>query len=155
MVKRRIGYETLLKDVVEAVKNSPEELSQVLDTSSQVISAAHEMTKDEIALISAYLKSDLKEFAESFEESKKSPFYLTIADSIWENLFSASDKTKVEWAELLKEVEHQGEYRAGDLIGLGELVCDHCGHKTSYNHPVEIIPCIECNHTIFSRVSHS
>jgi hypothetical protein len=152
MVKRRIGYEKLLKDVVEAVKNSPEELNQVMDTSSKVMSAANEMTKDEIALISAYLKSDLKEFAEEFEESKKSPFYLMIADSIWETLFSASDKTKVEWVELLQEVEHQGVYHVGDLIGLGELICDHCGHKTAYNHPTEITPCIKCEGAVFSRI---
>ena len=66
------------------------------------------MTKDELALVSAYVKSDLKEFAESFEESKAGPFYLMIADSIWQGLLDITDRTKVEWVELFDDLEHQG-----------------------------------------------
>ncbi|TON33432.1 hypothetical protein CGH62_15285, partial [Vibrio parahaemolyticus] len=32
-------------------------------------------------------------------------------------------------------------------------VCDECGHKTTYNHPTIIIPCIKCGHKGFSRQS--
>jgi len=55
--------------------------------------------------------------------------------------------------ELFDDLEHQGLYEAGEVIGLGTLVCDECGHKTTYNHPTVIIPCIKCNHTGFSRQS--
>lgn len=151
MPKRKTGYEEMLEDVIETLKHSPDEVNQVLQTSGKVISAANDMTKDELALISAYVKADLKEFADSYEESKSGPFYLTIADSIWQGLLEITDRTKVEWVELFEDLEHQGLYEAGEVIGLGNLVCDECGHKTSYTHPTVIIPCIKCGHTGFSR----
>ncbi|HAS6260616.1 TPA: zinc ribbon-containing protein [Vibrio vulnificus] len=151
MPKRKSGYEEMLEDVIETLKHSPDEVNNVLERSGKVISAANDMTKDELVLISAYVKADLKEFADNYEESKSGPFYLTIADSIWQGLLEITDRTKVEWVELFEDLEHQGLYEAGEVIGLGVLVCDECGHKTSYNHPTVIIPCIKCGHKGFSR----
>ena len=62
-----------------------------------------------------------------------------------------TDRTKVEWVELFSDLEHQGLYEAGEIIGLGVLVCENCGHKTEYTHPTEIIPCIKCGKKEFSR----
>ncbi|UUM31216.1 zinc ribbon-containing protein [Vibrio japonicus] len=151
MPKRKEGYEEMFEDVVEALKHSPDEVNRVLEKSGKVVEAANDLTKDELALVSAYVKSDLKEFAESYEESKSGPFYLMIADSIWQGLLEITDRTKVEWVELFDDLEHQGLYQAGDVIGLGILVCDECGHKTEYNHPTVIIPCSKCGCTGFTR----
>jgi len=74
-----------------------------------------------------------------------------IANSIWQGLLEITDKTKVEWVELFQDLEHQGLYKAGDMIGLGILVCENCGHHVEYNHPTEIVPCIRCGNTAFSR----
>ncbi|AEH33713.1 putative alpha helical protein [Vibrio anguillarum 775] len=151
MPKRKTSYEEIVDDVIETLKHSPDEMSQVLQTSGKVVDAANNLTKDELALISAYVKADLKEFADSFEESRSSPFSLMITNSIWQGLFDITDKTKVEWVELFQDLERQGLYQAGEMIGLGMLVCDHCGHKTQYNHPTEIMPCIQCGQTAFTR----
>lgn len=152
MPKRTSGYEEKFAEVVETIKHSPEELNHVLETSGEVAHAAKDMTKDELALISAYLKSDLKEFAEEYEEGKSGPFYLMIANSIWQGLLDITDRTRVEWMELFQDLEHQGVYKAGDVIGLGNLVCEKCGHKTQYNHPTVIEPCSKCGCEEFSRV---
>ncbi|MCG7491185.1 zinc ribbon-containing protein [Vibrio sp. Of14-4] len=151
MSKSKSGYEEMFEDVVEVLKHSPDEINRVLETSEKLVEAANDMTKDELALVSAYVKSDLKEFAESFEESKAGPFYLMIADSIWQGLLDITDRTKVEWVELFDDLEHQGLYQVGEVIGLGVLVCDECGHKTQYNHPTVVIPCIKCGCKGFSR----
>ncbi|GAK82965.1 hypothetical protein JCM19238_509 [Vibrio ponticus] len=71
MPKQKAGYEDMFDDVVEALKHSPDEVNHVLETSGKYVDAANDMTKDELALISAYVKSDLKEFANNYEESKK------------------------------------------------------------------------------------
>ena len=152
MPKRTSDYEEKFAEVVETIKQSPEELNHVLETSGEVAHAASDMTKDELALISAYLKSDLKEFAQEYEESKSGPFYLMIANSIWQGLLDITDRTKVEWLELFQDLEHQGIYKAGDVIGLGNLVCEKCGHKTQYSHPTVIEPCSECGCEEFTRV---
>ncbi len=151
MPKRKASYEEMIEDVVDNLKHSPEELQHVLEKSGQVVEAANDMTKDEMALISAYVKSDLKEFAENYEESKSGPFYLMIANSIWQGLLDITDKTKVEWVELFQDLEHQSVYSSGEMIGLGILVCEQCGHKTEYNHPTTISPCTKCGHNTFSR----
>lgn len=76
MPKRKAGYEEMFEDVVEALKHSPDEVNHVFETSEKVVEAANDLTKDELALVSAYVKSDLKEFADSYEESKGGLFIL-------------------------------------------------------------------------------
>ena len=151
MSKSKLGYEEMFEDVVEVLKHSPDEINRVLETSEKLVEAANDLTKDELALVSAYVKSDLKEFSESFEESKGGPFYIMVADSIWQGLLEITDRTKVEWVELFDDLEHQGLYQVGEVIGLGILVCDECGHKIQYNHPTVVIPCIKCGYKGFSR----
>ncbi len=153
MPKRKASYEEMLGGVVESLKHSPEELSHALDKSAEVVRAANDMTKDEMALISAYVKSDLKAFADDYESSKSGPFYLTIANSIWHGLLEITDRTKVEWVELFQDLEHQGVYQAGEIIGLGVLVCENCGHRSEYNHATEIVTCSKCGHDKFTRQS--
>ncbi len=69
MPKRKTGYEEMLEDVIETLKQSPEEVNKALETSVRG-EAANDLTKDELALIAAYVKADLKEFSESYEDSK-------------------------------------------------------------------------------------
>ncbi len=59
--------------------------------------AANDMTKDELSPISAYVKSDLKEFSGELRREQKRSIYLMIADSIWQGLLDITDRTKVEW----------------------------------------------------------
>ncbi len=73
MPKRKAGYEEMLEDVIETLKHSPDEVNKVFETSGKVVDAANDMTKDELSLISAYVKADLKEFSDSYEEGKSDP----------------------------------------------------------------------------------
>ncbi len=152
MPKRKASYEEMLEGVVDTLKHSPEEFERAVDTSAEVVSAASDMTKDEMALISAYVKSDLKEFADNYQQDKEnSPFYLMLADSVWQGLLDITDKTQVEWQELFLDLEHRGLYQVGDVIGLGYLVCDKCNNKTRYTHPTSIEPCSKCGNHAFTR----
>ncbi|MDC0611587.1 hypothetical protein OAP63_12690 [Vibrio sp.] len=152
MSKRQSQYEKLVSEVIEALKQGPKEIERIFDTSEKVAEAASDMTKDELALMSAYIRSDLKEFSDSFEEGKNGPFYLMIENSLWEGLTSISDTTQLEWNEVFSELEQRGEYKVGDLISLGTLICEKCGHKEEYNHPSEVIACTQCGHDTFSRI---
>ncbi len=174
MVERKLNYEEKFEEVVQALKHSPEEFTKVLETTGEIAHAASDMTKDELALVSAYVKSDFKEFIdnyfaedklsgnndsdsnpESLEdlENKESPFLIMIQDSIWQALLDITDRTKIEWLELFEDIEHQGVYRKGEVIGLGHLVCEKCGHKTQYTHPTIIEPCCHCGCAEFSRIA--
>ncbi len=155
MPERKARYEAFLEEVTDTLKHSPEELERVLETSSQVVAAASDMTKDEFSLVSAYVRSDLSEFAQNYQQSKdtfpESPFYRLIADSVWEGLLDITDRTKVEWQELFLDLEHKGLYQTGEVIGLGYLVCDECGDKSYFNHATLIPPCKKCGNTGFTR----
>lgn len=153
MPKRKLGYEEKFDEVLETLKHSPEEFTKVLETSGEYMHAASDMTKDELSLISAYVKADLKEFADNVQDSKDSPFSVMIADSIWQALLDITDKTKIEWLELFEDLEHQGVYKAGDVIGLGHLVCEKCGHRTQHIHPTVIEPCAMCGGEAFARIA--
>ncbi len=160
MPERKLNYEEKFAEVVQTLKHSPEEITKVLETTGEIAHAASDMTKDELALISAYIKSDLKEFAENnalensdSENDQESPFAIMIADTIWQALLDITDKTRVEWVELFEDLEHQGVYKKGDVIGLGHLICEKCGHKTQYTHPTVIESCSHCGFDEFSRIA--
>ncbi len=80
-------------------------------------------------------------------------YYRLIADSIWHGLLEITDRTQVEWKEVFDDLEHQGVYQAGEVIGLGILVCEKCGHREQFNHAQIIEPCTHCQHEEFTRVS--
>lgn len=148
-------YEKLIQQVTETVNISPELLSRWKETSEKYLDAASDMTKDQWALISEYVKRDLEEFASEYEESQEdfenSPFYISIQDSIWRGLAEITDRTQLEWHELLNDMRHDGVYKSGEMVGLGRLVCNQCGNEEYYTHPQEIEPCRKCGYTFFSR----
>ncbi|EAS41411.1 zinc ribbon-containing protein [Photobacterium profundum] len=157
MAKQKAEYEALLEKVTETLRHSPEELKDWVDTTEKYRQAASDMTKDEWALISAYLKRDLKEFGKNVEESPEpfaeSPFYKLVSESIWSGLAEITDKTQIEWHELMDDLQHQGIYQAGEIVGLGNLVCEKCGHHEIYSHAKRIELCSQCGHDQFTRQS--
>ncbi|WP_153446522.1 zinc ribbon-containing protein [Vibrio algicola] len=155
MPKRQQEYKQVLEQLLERVKKTPEELEKALETPKEMLDAVKDMTKDEMALIQQYLKSDLKEFSDSYQKSQEDeddPFMTVVAESIWEGLLEITDRTQVEWREVFKDIEHKGLYEVGDIIGLGALVCEKCGHRQEYTHPHEIIPCMQCGNHAFTRM---
>ncbi|MGF1688281.1 zinc ribbon-containing protein [Photobacterium japonica] len=155
MADQKKDYESLLEEVTAALKRSPDELKHWATITEQYRQAASDMTKDELALISAYLKRDLHEFAQNVESSPEpfgeSPFYRVVKETIWEGLAEATDKTQIEWREVMDDFKHQGVYEAGEIVGLGHLVCEQCGHDEQITHVKAISPCLRCGHTRFTR----
>lgn len=155
MATQKKHYETLLEQVTETLEHSPDELKHWADITEQYRQAASDMTKDELALISAYLKRDLQEFGLNVKESpapfSDSPFYRVVKETIWEGLAEVTDKTQIEWREVMDDLKHRGVYEAGEIIGLGNLVCEKCGHEELITHVKKISPCLKCGHTRFTR----
>lgn len=155
MAKQKKEYEALLEQVTETLKHSPDELKHWGELSAKYRQAASDMTKDELALISAYLKRDMQEFAQSVKESpepfSESPFYKLVSETIWSGLAEATDKTQLEWHEVMDDLQHQGVYQAGEIVGLGNLVCEKCGYHEQFTHVKRLEPCPHCCHTQFTR----
>lgn len=78
----------------------------------------------------AAVKRDLEEFARSYEESHEdesdSVFMRVIKESLWQELADITDKTQLEWREVFQDLNHHGVYHSGEVVGLGNLVCEKC-----------------------------
>ena len=155
MTKQKKHYEGFVNKITDAIQKSPDALKHWVHMAEEYGDAATDMTKDEWSLIMAYVKEDLKEFGQNAdkEESsfKNSEFYGLVSETIWQRLAEVTDKSQVEWHEVMQDLEHQGVYEAGDMIALGTLVCDKCGHRLTYTHVQRIESCSVCGGTHFIR----
>ena len=73
-------------------------------------------------------------------------------ETFWSNLAQLTDKSQVEWAGLVADFEHDGIYKAGDVIGFGELVCQQCDEKIHIMHVSEVGVCAKCGGDSFTRL---
>lgn len=156
MSKQKAEYKVLIERISEALKHSPEALQRWLDVSERYVKAASDMTKDELALIEAYFQRDVQEFGNRYSgqeahNGEDGLFRDLIANTLWEQLAEITDKTQLEWREVLQDIQHHGVYSAGEVVGLGILVCEKCGNQTEHTHVDVLTPCIKCGHKQFSR----
>lgn len=156
MSEQKAEYKVLVERISEALKHSPEELQRWLDLSEKYVKAASDMTKDELALIEAYFKRDVQEFGARYNEPEENKddgalFRDLIANTLWEQLAEITDKTQLEWREVLQDIQHHGVYNAGEVVGLGILICEKCGHQTEHTHVDVLTTCIKCGSKQFSR----
>lgn len=155
MDKRRQGYEDFIaqlrKQWEETEEFQGERLNRMIARVQAYLEAAGDLTKDELALIAEYVKRDLGNYDEGKQEAPESAFMLALKDTAWSWLADVTDRAQVEWQELADELEHKGVYRAGDWVGLGVLVCDHCEWRHTVLHPEQLGTCPECGADEYHR----
>lgn len=161
MSEQKAQYRLFIQRVRDALERSPEELQRWVELSERYFNAASEMTKDELALIEAYFKRDVQTFSERYQlsdsqlpeehEEDGQLFRDLIANSLWEQLAEITDKTQLEWRDVLRDIQHQGVYQSGEVVGLGILICEKCGHQTEHCHVEVLKPCNKCGCKAFSR----
>ncbi|BBS18219.1 zinc ribbon-containing protein [Aeromonas caviae] len=157
MDKRRQGYEAFIaqlkKQWEETEAFQGERLNRMIAKVQAYLEAVGDLTQDELALIAEYVKRDLGNYDEGRkdEQVEESAFMLALKDTAWSWLADVTDRTQVEWQELADELEHKGVYRAGDWVGLGVLVCDHCEWRHTVLHPEQLGTCPECGADEYHR----
>lgn len=72
-------------------------------------------------------------------------------EELWQQLSQITDKTQVEWAELLDDLHHQGVYYQGEYVGMGRYRCSACHESIDYTHPAELLSCVQCRGVQFFR----
>lgn len=115
--------------------------------------AAESMSEEKLLQFIDNLKYDLHDFYQLNRAQAENSVYLGLLnEALWENLAKLTDKSQVEWAELVDDFNHDGVYQSGDHIGFGELQCEQCDEKTSIMHFSEIGECVKCGATSFVRL---
>ncbi|WP_432453708.1 MULTISPECIES: zinc ribbon-containing protein [unclassified Agarivorans] len=156
MPKRIKAYQAFVKDLEQRIQQSGEvsreELSKLIDATQEYLHAASDLSKDEWQLIANYVRRDLSDWRDDYRRAyEESPSMEMLKQSIWYWLAKLSDPSQVEWHELLGDLQHQGIYQRGELIGLGVLECAQCGEHTALWHPTIIDACPKCQGERFYR----
>jgi len=115
--------------------------------------AAESIPEEKIKQFVDNFEQDLKEFYQQNQAEIKHSSYLGLLnETFWSTLAMMTDKSQVEWAELVEDFEHQGQYQSGDSIGFGLLECNQCHHRIEISHYSEVSDCSECGNNTFVRL---
>ncbi|QUY49481.1 zinc ribbon-containing protein [Serratia plymuthica] len=148
-------YRELVASLTERLKNGERDIDELVAGAEKRLNEAGELTRGEVEQVIQAVRRDLEEFARSYQESKgeftDSVFMRVIKESLWQELADITDKTQLEWREVFKDVSHHGVYHSGEVVGLGNLVCEQCHHNLAFYTP-EVLPlCPKCGHDQFQR----
>ncbi|WP_225087320.1 zinc ribbon-containing protein [Pectobacterium colocasium] len=148
-------YRELMASVTARLNNGERDLDSLVLSARKTLQEGSELTQKEIEQVIQAVQRDLEEFARSYNESQDaftdSVFMRVIKESLWQELADITDKTQLEWREIFKDVNHHGVYHSGEVVGLGNLVCENCHHHIAFYTP-EVLPlCPKCSHDLFHR----
>ncbi|MBV4413817.1 zinc ribbon-containing protein [Enterobacteriaceae bacterium YMB-R22] len=147
-------YRELLASLTERLRNGERDIDALVASARKRMMEAGELTRIEVEETTRAVRRDLEEFARSYGESREdddSVFMRVIKESLWQELADITDKTQLEWREVFEDLNHHGVYHSGEVVGLGNLVCENCRHHQAFYTPEVLTPCPKCGHTQFHR----
>lgn len=148
-------YRELVASLSDYLREGERSIDYLVSRARKHLSDTRSFTHGEIEEATRAVRRDLEEFARSYNESRDelsdSVFMRVIKESLWQELADVTDKTQLEWREIFHDLSHHGVYHSGEVVGLGNLVCENC-HFTQTFYTPEILPvCPECGHNQFHR----
>ncbi|MGL4726261.1 MAG: zinc ribbon-containing protein [Scandinavium sp.] len=148
-------YRELVTTLTERLRNGERDIDTLVEQARASVSQTGELTRTEIEELTRAVRRDLEEFAISYNESqdelKDSVFLRVIKESIWQELADITDKTQLEWREVFQDLNHHGVYHSGEVVGLGNLVCEKCHFHLAVYSPDVLPLCPKCGHDQFQR----
>ncbi len=156
MGKKAQEISNFYQNITDWIKETKDhEITQMVDLVEQAkayLIAAESIPQEKIKQFIDSFVYDLNEFYQHNQAQVQSSLYLALMnESLWQSLASMTDKSQVEWSELMDDFKHDGIYHVGDYIGFGELACQRCQHKVEINHLSQVTACIECGGEQFIR----
>ena len=132
--KKPKGYELFMSHVRAfwSEKGAPtrENLKHWLKDVEEFVEAAEDITKDELALTSAYVNEE---------------------NTAWEWLLAVSDRTQIEQIAVEDDLHHADGYKVGEWMAPGQKICKQCGHRETLTHSVMLTPCLHCGGEHYQR----
>lgn len=158
MDKQKSGYDEIINNLYDwledATRHDVVELIDIIDKAKAYVNAAEELSAEEIRTLENYLLRDFTTFTKQWKsEAENSPWLDGIKGKLWQLLAVLSDANQVQLFEMEMDVAHQGLYQVGELVSVGVLTCNNCGHRHQVDFVEEILPCIECGAKTFTRTN--
>lgn len=148
-------YRELVVSLTEELRNGNRDIDKLVAQARERVSQTGELTRTEVDELIRAVRRDLEEFAISYHESQSDPessvFMRVIKESIWQELADITDKTQLEWREVFQDLNHHGVYQSGEVVGLGNLVCEKCHFHLAMYSPDVLSRCPKCGHDQFQR----
>lgn len=148
-------YRELVASLNERLRNGERDIDALVEQARECVIKTGELTRTEIDELTRAVRRDLEEFAMSYEESLKeesdSVFMRVIKESLWQELADITDKTQLEWREIFQDLNHHGVYHSGEVVGLGNLVCEKCHFHLPIYTPEVLTLCPKCGYDQFQR----
>jgi zinc ribbon family protein len=138
---------------LDDIKNH--EISSMVDFIEQAkkyLLAAEALPEEKVTQFVNNLAYDFAEFYQQSKTEAQHSIYLgLLAENFWSELAKITDKSQVEWIELMADFNHHGDYQQDDIVGFGILICKSCQEKIEYFHQSKVIACPNCQATHFFR----
>lgn len=154
-------YRQLVSSLTERLQNGERDVDALVQDARETLQREGKLTDLQIEQLTYSVRRDLREFARSYTENRQvatvedteedSVFMRIIKESLWKELADMTDKTQLEWKEVFKDVNHHGVYHSGEVVGLGNLVCENCHFTLAVYTPEVLSKCPKCNGTEFTR----
>lgn len=162
--KAPAAYDRILQQLRQRLDKagevSWEYLQEQIEEAAEIELAAEEMTRDEVDLLKAYLRRDLKQLGYYAHETGEGVaawlhFDLDVLEQkIKQSLLDLADKTRVQHELLREQLAHaEDQYLAGEVSAPGTLRCLQCGETQQLKATDRIQPCSNCGAVVFERVS--
>jgi len=159
------AYDRMLERVQtrlrEVQKTSLETLEDEVQQAAEFEYELEEMTREEVDLLSAYLKRDLQHlmhFVDETGEGLREWLQLDVSlleHQLADRLLSVADKTLLDTLELKQKLENQdiSHYISGEVATAGMFRCMNCGHMVCLTKTSHFHPCEACGSHYFERVT--
>lgn len=155
----REGYERVLTRLREGADELTwENLQRDLDEAVEFEMELAEYTRDELALLRAWVERDLKDLrgylaAGSGTVASWLGFDLEVLSrKITESLLSIADRSVIEREQLEDALEaSRADYTTGEVAAPGRMACVHCDAVVTLEGVQRIEPCHQCGHRYFTR----
>ncbi len=148
-------YRELVASLTERLRNGDRDIDALVEQARLRVTQTGELTRTETDELMRAIRRDLEEFARSYNESQSEVtdgvFMRVIKESIWQELADITDKTQLEWREVFQDLNHHGVYHSGEVVGLGNLVCEKCHFHLAVYTPDVLPLCRKCGHDQFQR----
>ena len=137
---------------------SREGLQDELDEALSFEADVEEFTRDELAILRAWVERDVSEFRRYLVSSGESlAGFLGIdlsmlSDRLRQGLLSVADRTALDQQRFEEELEvARADYTEGEVVAPGRMSCVHCEHPVILHYRQLLEPCHQCGHRYFQR----
>lgn len=148
----------LSRDLEDSATASWDLLQEKIRDAVELEMAAEDMTREELDLLSAYLKRDLKRLGYFAHETGEGlaawlNFDLNVLEqTLLEQLQRIADQTRIGQEELRERLDHsEDQYLAGELATAGTLACLNCGSTLVLTKTEKLSQCERCGERYFER----